>query len=154
MPQTREEKAATYRAWCAANREKVRAYARQYRIDNPDRHAEYEKKKTARKLAWRKANPEAQALIKRRENLRQTYGLTPEQVDDMVEAQGFLCATCGTDVREDPCVDHCHDTNRVRGILCRRCNLALGLALDNPTTLRAMAEYLERQNPSDTFVKP
>lgn len=143
MPQTIEEKRAYDRAWRAANREKMREYGRQYRINNPERHAEYERKKTAATTAWRKANPKEHAAQKRREYFWQKYKLTPEQVDEMVGAQGSLCATCDTNIADDPCVDHCHTTNQVRGILCRRCNLGLGYALDNPNTLRAMAKYLE-----------
>jgi hypothetical protein len=138
--------------------EEKREYARQHRANNPERYAIYQKKNTARKLAWRKANPEAQAARKRREYFRQTYGLDIEQVDVMFAAQGSRCAACGDDSiatnTKKRHVDHCHVTGRVRGVLCRPCNLALGQIRDNPATLRALAEYLERQIPSDTFVKP
>ena len=46
--------------------------------------------------------------------------------------------------RDRACADHCHETNTPRGIICSGCNKALGFAKDNPDTLRAMIEYLEK----------
>jgi hypothetical protein len=40
-------------------------------------------------------------------------------------------------------IDHCHTTNRIRGVVCSVCNLTLGRAGDNPARLRALADYLE-----------
>jgi hypothetical protein len=40
-------------------------------------------------------------------------------------------------------LDHCHQSGQVRGVLCRNCNVALGLMADNPERLRRAAEYLE-----------
>jgi hypothetical protein len=41
-------------------------------------------------------------------------------------------------------LDHCHQTGRIRGLLCDRCNKMLGMAKDRPEILRAAAKYLER----------
>jgi hypothetical protein len=41
-------------------------------------------------------------------------------------------------------LDHCHDTGKFRGWLCRQCNIALGMAKDSPACLRALAAYLEK----------
>lgn len=57
------------------------------------------------------------------------YGITEAQYTEMFESQGKRCAMCETDtpnVRQDWCIDHCHKTGRVRGILCHACNMALG----------------------------
>jgi hypothetical protein len=43
-------------------------------------------------------------------------------------------------------VDHCHQTDRVRGLLCSKCNLLIGLAKEDPTILKTAASYLE-ENP-------
>lgn len=40
-------------------------------------------------------------------------------------------------------IDHCHETGRVRGLLCKPCNLALGFVNDSPALLRGLANYLE-----------
>jgi len=66
----------------------------------------------------------------------------------MVESQGNRCAICGTDRPGGRGVywhiDHCHETGRVRGLLCYGCNTLLGAAKDNPETLRSALEYINR----------
>ena len=74
------------------------------------------------------------------------YGLTQEQWEQTLKAQGSKCAVCpatepGWD--RDWVVDHCHTTNKVRGLVCVNCNLLIGHSQDNPETLRAAAKYLE-----------
>ena len=63
----------------------------------------------------------------------------------MLYLQNGKCAICG---REDNgarrfCVDHDHETGRIRGLLCGRCNTGLGFFEDNTEALRAALEYLE-----------
>lgn len=67
---------------------------------------------------------------------------TEEDYAADVDAAGGRCAICG-EVPDAPlCIDHDHKTGRVRGLLCSRCNLALGLVRDDPATLRRAAAYL------------
>lgn len=79
-----------------------------------------------------------------------TYGIEVSAFREMLAGQGGACAGCGVKYRHQlPAadgwhIDHDHETGMVRGILCRHCNLMLGFAKDNPTTLRRAAEYLER----------
>jgi len=54
------------------------------------------------------------------------------------------CANPACDVDVDLNIDHCHDTGAVRGVLCKKCNLALGLANDDPKILSGLIAYLER----------
>lgn len=63
------------------------------------------------------------------------YGL--DQPIEMSE-----CEICKT--KDDLVIDHCHTTKEVRGILCRTCNMALGLFKDNKKNLRSAIEYAER----------
>lgn len=68
----------------------------------------------------------------------------------MFQDQDYKCGICETDVHDtvgenDPkrgVVDHDHETNLIRGILCHDCNRALGLVKDNKETLKRMLEYL------------
>ncbi|WP_407653709.1 endonuclease VII domain-containing protein [Actinoplanes oblitus] len=105
----------------------------------------------------------------REKNLRQKYGITPDQYDALRVAQDYRCAICGThedDIvvisrgrpRKDGSdrtasfklvVDHCHKSSRVRGLLCAQCNLGIGSMADNPTYLRAAADYCERNQPTN-----
>src|SRR5690606_18260166 len=69
------------------------------------------------------------------------YGLTKPQWDDMFEAQGGACLLCDrTDQRL--CVDHCHETGRVRGLLCHRCNAFLGVLENVPGWYERAVDYL------------
>jgi len=74
------------------------------------------------------------------------YGLTPEQYDALLAEQDGKCAICRTDdwPGKGPHVDHEHETGKVRGLLCGKCNVALGNMDDDPARLRAAADYLER----------
>lgn len=52
------------------------------------------------------------------------------------------CEICDTD--NDLVIDHCHDTNKFRGVLCRTCNVGLGLLKDKKSIIRKAHEYAER----------
>lgn len=60
--------------------------------------------------------------------------------------RGEPCDVCGhrLEGKRGMAIDHCHDSGRVRGILCKDCNLVLGWMNDDPARLRALADYLER----------
>lgn len=91
--------------------------------------------------AKRAASREKAAATKRRYNDGVRYKLTADQRAAMLAARGPACL-CGSEAK--PVVDHCHDTGFVRGLLCAKCNSALGYAKDNPATLRALATYVEQ----------
>lgn len=83
--------------------------------------------------------------------LKRAYGLTPAEYYEILAQQNGGCAICGsrtpggmTMKRNDPifAVDHCHATGKVRGLLCDKCNHALGLINDNSTIAMNMAKYL------------
>lgn len=73
-----------------------------------------------------------------------TFTIPITQYRAMVEAQGGLCAICGGSQKHRLAVDHCHTTNVVRGLLCHRCNTAIGLLRDDVELLTRAREYLER----------
>lgn len=99
----------------------------------------------------------------RADNLLQKYGITPEEYDALRAAQDYRCAICRTPESEiqvhargrprldgQPTaapfallVDHCHESTRVRGLLCFHCNSALGYFRDSPERLLAAVRYLE-----------
>lgn len=80
--------------------------------------------------------------------LRRTKGITLEEFEQMLAEQGGRCAICRTDVAGGPTqdaafhADHCHVSNRFRGVLCRGCNTGLGAFGDDPDRLIAAAAYL------------
>jgi len=79
-------------------------------------------------------------------NLRRWYGLEPIQYETMLQEQNYVCIICknpNPDGRRLS-VDHCHETRRIRGLLCNNCNNGLGRFQENPELLRIAALYLER----------
>jgi hypothetical protein len=71
------------------------------------------------------------------------YGLSLADYRALEKRQGHACAICRKATR-DLCIDHCHVTGRVRGLLCRSCNSTLGFCADDPRLLRAALAYLQR----------
>lgn len=72
------------------------------------------------------------------------YGITPEQFQEMCDRQDGRCAVCGGAEPGAPTwqIDHDHVTGRVRGLLCRPCNVALGLLQDDIARIERAARYL------------
>jgi hypothetical protein len=75
------------------------------------------------------------------------YGITSDDYDRMLAEQGGCCAICQTDKPGGKArawsVDHCHSTNKVRGLLCHRCNVGLGYFKDDPVRMARAISYLE-----------
>lgn len=126
-----------------ANYDNVRAQEIASRQRNIEKHREASRKRM--KIA-RKSNPNHYKSIARRSAIKIKYGLTPEQIDELFRAQGSRCAICGVADNNSKRwhTDHCHSTGVVRGVLCQHCNLMIGHAKDNQTTLRNAAEYLDK----------
>lgn len=119
------------------------AYKREWYRLHP--RTEEQKKRASESTArWRKSHPETAKSVARRAFLRSTYGLEPSEFDRMLADQGGVCAICGTSDWgvKGPLVDHDHETGSVRGLLCIRCNSALGFVKDDVTTLARMIQYL------------
>jgi hypothetical protein len=107
------------RAYCAAKKEAIKA----------------------RRQAKR-ADPEFLERFRRRQTCR-IYGMLPEDYAALMARQGGVCAICG-DPGDPLCIDHCHDTGRVRGLLCDNCNVGLGMYRDSKGRLRGAIAYLDR----------
>jgi hypothetical protein len=77
------------------------------------------------------------------DKLKQVYGLSTADYNAMLRQQNGACAICRRTSAERLCVDHCHKTNRVRGLLCRKCNTGLGCYGDDPDRIEAAIAYLQ-----------
>lgn len=88
-----------------------------------------------------KANRERHHGTTRQFHLKRRYGVDQCQIHWMVLRQNGVCAVCREGVPEH--VDHCHKTNRVRGVLCFNCNRGLGKLGDDPRLLLRAIDYLE-----------
>lgn len=142
----REAQIEAVREWQRANPERKKATAAAWYAADPARH-------NGRRRDWAQANPKRDPAAHR---LRK-YGLSQEQYDALLAGQGGTCAVDGCDATTgwrgtQLYVDHDHaccagDTtcgSCVRGLLCGHHNAGIGLLGDDPTNLRAAADYLER----------
>lgn len=151
--------------WYEKNFERRQEYARQYYLKNRERilererehqaSPEYRAKKVEAATRWAKANPDRVRANQRRSWAKKKYGLTLEEYEAII-ARG--CAVCGTHdgrivgrrgnlggtIEARLCLDHDHANGKVRDALCHSCNTAIGQMGDDPTRLRAAADYIEK----------
>lgn len=99
------------------------------------------------RLKWRREHPPEKERDRR---LKRTYGITPEQFNAMLFVQQGRCDICGDELAgtKEPMVDHCHETQAVRSLLCGNCNTLLGGARDRADILVAALDYLTRHHPT------
>jgi hypothetical protein len=79
---------------------------------------------------------------RRKYELAYYYGITVEEYDRLESKCGNVCEICRTRPEEFLAVDHCHTTGKVRGLLCRVCNSAIGFFRDDPDLVQAAKDYL------------
>lgn len=100
------------------------------------KHPEYVKEKN---ILFYQKNP----TYRRDYRLRTKYGITFEIITALIKKQRGKCPGCNRKLEDvKMCVDHCHSTKRVRGLLCNDCSLSLGYVKDNPQILRRLAKYV------------
>lgn len=116
----KDEKKAYDAVYYAGNREEIRAYKAEYYVSNR-REIRVQQNKSKR---------------------MQKYGMSPEAFNLMLLQQKNACGICKEGFSKAPHVDHCHVTGEVRGLLCRRCNMALGGFKDSPGILENAKAYL------------
>lgn len=92
---------------------------------------------------WRKQNPEKA----RNHNLRKMFNISTEEFNILLKKQVGVCAICKQEERLDRysylSVDHCHETGKIRGLLCSSCNRGLGLFQDKISSLENAISYLK-----------
>jgi hypothetical protein len=118
-----------------ANRDRVRRWP----LENPERYR-------ATQLEY--AASGRKQIADRKSHLKRKYGMTIADYDRMFEAQGGVCAICGEARPEERTlhVDHDHGTGVIRGLLCFRCNNALGDFREEYELFQRAADYLDRDD--------
>jgi hypothetical protein len=111
---------------------RVRARNDKYAADNKE-------KLSAVNKVWRDAHPG----WNKKAQLKRNYGMTVEEFNAMLLLQDSKCAVCDKTMKQ-PCVDHDHDTGKVRALLCHQCNTALGLLDEDPNRMIALASYISQ----------
>lgn len=131
-----EDRAEAYKArnkvWREANKDRLLAYMKQWR-------AEHKEELKERHAVWRATHPRHWWP----RVIRKQYGLTPEDVRNMLVGQAGRCLICFRVPSEDLVIDHDHASGKVRGLLCQKCNRMLGHANDRAAIFRSAIRYLE-----------
>ena len=143
-------------------KERLKKYQKQYRKNHPDVAIKASRKyrqnnrekvlKSAREYAKkiREEKPEEIHIKDRISHLEKTYGISSEEYEILLKSQNNMCAICKGKNDKDHngrrylCIDHDHSNNHIRGLLCNKCNVLLGMARDNVNILQAAIEYLSK----------
>jgi hypothetical protein len=103
---------------------------------------EFRKKQSKKTASIHKKNPNHYKNL----HLLRSYGISLDEFKDMLIKQHNKCGICRDELIK-PVVDHCHETGKVRKLLCYKCNILLGQARDNVNILANAISYLkEYQN--------
>lgn len=89
---------------------------------------------------WRENNPNKAKESAKYRNIKAKYGLDRKQYNDLKNGQKGLCKICKRDLKL--VVDHCHNSNTVRGLLCNSCNRGIGYLGDDPNRCYQAYKYL------------
>ena len=141
---------------------KIQARHRERLATDPEYHEyrkridreKYQRNKEHRRawqIAYRARNREKCRESGKNKRLKKEYGITLAEFREMLSSQGNCCLICHAHVTEsiDAHIDHCHKSGKVRGVLCRLCNIGLGAFRDNRDFLRDAILYLERNETPD-----
>lgn len=109
----------------------------------------YRERKLEYQRNWRLNNKEKQALSKKKSILKNTYGLSLDDYNNILKTQAGVCAICKKNrpyknKGEFLCVDHNHKTGKTRGLLCHSCNRAIGMLGDDIIILKSAIIYLKK----------
>lgn len=139
-------------AWRLANKEHIKEHAKNYYENNKEARAEnfrkwyFDNHKYAveRNKKWADENPERIKKYDLTKTLKR-YGLTIERYNQLLETQKEKCAICLgiSKIGRKLNIDHNHKTGEVRGLLCDKCNFALGHFKDNKEYLLRAIDYLD-----------
>jgi len=105
------------------------ASLRTYYANNKDKYRVYRRE-------WTKANP-LHVRLKR-------HGITVHELSDLLDEQEGKCGICKVEFSDtvEYHIDHDHKTGRIRGLLCERCNVGIGMFGDDPVRLRRAVMFL------------
>ncbi len=130
------------REWRLNNKDKINASKRKY-------YARNKKRLALRMREYNKKNRMARRCVE----LKSKYGITDFDYIIMYQKQSGMCGICGIpkslrNVNGERHgilhIDHCHKTNKVRGLLCYRCNTLIGYALEKINILESAIAYIGR----------
>lgn len=122
-------------------KERIKKYKHNYFQENKEKIYERVKKKQKEQREH-----DYQLYGMDRYHIKSKYGLSIDDYEKMLSSQNYKCLICGCDIsnrQNNPHIDHNHETNKIRGILCGNCNMGLGHFKDNLDILKNAIKYLE-----------
>jgi hypothetical protein len=126
-------------------------YFRKEKARNRSKYLANKQANILKSAEWRKKHPERAAIIARRARIKFIYKVDLEYIDNLWDKQNNRCASCSSELKPAAAViDHDHKTGKVRGILCRRCNLLVAYLENNPKILPSVLDYLKRSENADS----
>lgn len=100
-------------------------------------------KRSKRFKQWAEEKNKSDPEWRVRDRLKNYYNITPEEYNLQLEKQNNACYICEKQDKIRLSVDHCHSTGKIRGLLCKHCNQAIGKLDDNIKILQRAIKYLE-----------
>ena len=149
------EKSKRDKKYREENKEYYKEYKRKYYQGHKEKHKKYKQqyyKKNKKRISESvKKYRQEHTKEARENNIRNNYGINGKQYDEIFKKQNGKCAIClkleqvkhKSGTLSQLSIDHDHKTGKTRGLLCRRCNTALGLLQDDLLLLKQAVKYLE-----------
>lgn len=153
----KEIKLERTRQWRIKNKEHISEYNKNYKIKNKEKISNYNKLyrennldlENERTKKYHQQNPE----VKRKSIRKSRYLINNDEFEIKLKNQNYVCAICKEPESvkhkngniKSLAVDHCHNTGKIRGLLCFRCNGTLGKVKEDINLLKDMIKYLERE---------
>ncbi len=156
--QSVEERKAYQKKWRTENKERLSIEKKIHYQNNKEVYLERAKIfiRSEKRKEWRKKNKEKSAKYgsdrwrshgKYKKDHLKVYNMDAEDHALLMYIQNGACAICKTpeiELNTSLSVDHCHITNKIRGLLCNKCNRTLGLLEDNIDTINNLILYLQK----------
>ena len=136
-----ERKKIAWKKWYAKNRKHRINYIAMQRKTYPERWRNYDRRAYLRRRDQKLAFAKEYRVKNRALVIARKWGIDAGDVSKVLQASSS-CDVCGSTKRLS--VDHDHKTKMVRGLLCGKCNSALGMAQEDKDILRGLVQYLER----------
>jgi len=129
-----------YAYWC---KDCCKKYSKTDRRKETNRNYQISEKGRKMARAGSKRFREYNPIAYRRSRLKYLYNITLEEYDSMLEQQNGVCFICGlTNITQRLCVDHNHETGKVRKLLCDRCNRIIGAVYESTELLEKLKQYV------------
>lgn len=129
--------------------------SQKYRLRHPDRYKQIKlKSNEVQRKRWNNLTQSERRSLW----LKRKYNLSYVEYEELYHLQNGKCKICSIEIsikakdngHETACVDHCHSTNTIRGLLCNHCNRALGLLKENPSVIENLLNYIRSFNESNS----